>query len=61
MEMVYKAPQVWFHSFEADNNMAGLSFADERQVLFINQKLSPDEFFFNTILIVELRICIINI
>jgi hypothetical protein len=38
--MVYKAPQVWFHSFEADNNMAGLSFADERQVIFcLNVKL----------------------
>ena len=40
LEMVYKAPQVWFHSFEADNNMAGLSFADERYVsLFLCSSL----------------------
>lgn len=31
MEMEYKAPQTWFHSFEADHNMVGLSFADERE------------------------------
>jgi len=31
MEMIYSAPQAWFHSFEADNSMVGLSFADERE------------------------------
>merc|ERR1740137_47726 len=31
MEMIYRAPQAWFHSFEADNSMVGLSFADERE------------------------------
>ena len=28
--MAYRAPQTWFHNFEAENSMAGLSFADER-------------------------------
>ena len=31
-EMEYKAPHSWFHTFEADHSMAGLSFADERWV-----------------------------
>ena len=30
LEMAYKAPQLWFHNFEAEHSMAGLSFADER-------------------------------
>ena len=30
LEMEYKAPQTWFHNFEAEHSMAGLSFADER-------------------------------
>jgi len=30
LEMAYKAPQSWFHNFEAEHSMAGLSFADER-------------------------------
>ena len=32
IEMEYKAPHSWFHTFEADHSMAGLSFADERWV-----------------------------
>jgi len=31
LEMAYKAPQSWFHNFEAEHSMAGLSFADERE------------------------------
>merc|ERR1719427_2579333 len=31
LEMEYKAPQTWFHNFEAEHSMAGLSFADERE------------------------------
>eukprot|EP00090_Calanus_glacialis_P008398 TRINITY_DN16726_c0_g1_i1.p1 TRINITY_DN16726_c0_g1~~TRINITY_DN16726_c0_g1_i1.p1 ORF type:complete len:512 (-),score=159.48 TRINITY_DN16726_c0_g1_i1:55-1590(-) len=31
LEMAYRAPQTWFHNFEAENSMAGLSFADERE------------------------------
>merc|ERR1712106_588264 len=30
-EMEYRAPQTWFHNFEAEHSMAGLSFADERE------------------------------
>ena len=38
-EIVYKAPQLWFHSFEAENNMAGLSFADERYLPWYSKYL----------------------
>eukprot|EP00092_Neocalanus_flemingeri_P102328 GFUD01130886.1.p1 GENE.GFUD01130886.1~~GFUD01130886.1.p1 ORF type:complete len:502 (-),score=168.27 GFUD01130886.1:74-1579(-) len=31
LEMAYRAPQTWFHNFEAEHSMAGLSFADERE------------------------------
>lgn len=33
-EMVYRAPETWLHSFEAEHNMVGLSFADEREAEF---------------------------
>ena len=31
LEVVYKAPQRWFHMFESEYGMAGLSFADEME------------------------------
>ena len=32
LELQYRAPLPWFHTFEAEHSMAGLSFADERWV-----------------------------
>ena len=32
LEFQYKNPKIGFHSFEAENNLAGLSFADDRSV-----------------------------
>lgn len=31
LEMVYRAPETWFQTFEAEHSMVGLSFADERE------------------------------
>ena len=30
-EMVYKTPYDWFHTFEGDSAMVGLSFVDNRE------------------------------
>ena len=32
VEFLYKNPKIGFHSFEAENSLAGLSFADDRSV-----------------------------
>ena len=32
LELEYRTPTSWFHTFEAEHSMAGLSFADEGSV-----------------------------
>ena len=44
VEFLYKNPKIGFHSFEAENSLAGLSFADDRSV-FLSSSSSGEGHF----------------
>ena len=51
LEFQYNNPKIFFHTFEAEHSLAGLSFAEDRWVTLLCSKIM-----FNILLIISSRL-----